>query len=341
MRYYTFSLATSVGPICRIGAEREGRLIDLNAACAALLADRGEPDAAEYADFLIPGDMVRFLERGEKAQRAAREALEFAAAEGGAGPGGGRLAYEFDEVRLLAPVPRPPVIRDASAFLGHVRYGKECVSGDRDIAAVAPDAPGPAMFYELPPYFHQSGATVAGPHDPIAKPRFTAQLDFEFELAVVVGRKGINLSAEEAAPFIAGYTIYNDVSARDVQFREMQLYLGPAKGKNFEGANILGPCLVTPDEVDPSNLRMIARVNGEVVVDDHSSGMFYTFPQIIEWISQEEYLYPGEVIASGTCDHGTCMTSKLKRWLEVGDVVELEVPGIGVLRNEVEAGPRA
>jgi 2-keto-4-pentenoate hydratase/2-oxohepta-3-ene-1,7-dioic acid hydratase in catechol pathway len=341
MRYYTFRVATPVGGADRLGAEQDGRLIDLNAACIALLADRGEPDAAEYADFLIPGDMVRFLERGDKAQRAAREALEFVGDGTFEGPCGARLAYGFAEVRVLAPVPRPPIIRDASAFLGHVRYGKECVSGDRDIAAVDPDAPGPAMFYELPPYFHQSGATVAGPGDPIVKPRFTAQLDFEFEFGVVIGRRGINISAAAAEDYIAGYTVYNDVSARDVQFREMQLYLGPAKGKNFEGANIMGPCLVTPDEIDPYNLRMIARVNGKMVTDDLSSGMHHKFPQLIEWMSQEEYLYPGDFVASGTCDHGTCMTSTLKRWLETGDVVELEIEGLGTLRNEVVESPRA
>ena len=344
MRYYTFSVVGPLGRAVRIGAEQGGKLVDLNAACAVMLEDRGEPDAVEYADFLVPPDMVSFLSRGDKAGRAVAESLGFLAARPGegavAGPGGRRIVYGFDEVRLLAPVPRPPVIRDASAFLGHVRFGKECVSGARDIADVPPDAPGPETFYKLPPYFHQSGATVAGPNDPIVKPRFTEQLDFEFEFGVYIGRKGINIPADQAPEYIAGYTVYNDVSARDVQFQEMQLYLGPAKGKNFEGANIMGPCLVTPDEIDADNLRMVARVNGEVVVDDHSSGMYHKFPRIIEFISQEEYLHPGDFIASGTCDHGTCMTSTLKRWLQVGDVVELEMEGIGIIRNEVVSSPR-
>jgi 2-keto-4-pentenoate hydratase/2-oxohepta-3-ene-1,7-dioic acid hydratase in catechol pathway len=343
MRYYTYAVVGPLGWAVRIGAEQGGRLVDLNAACAAFLAERGEPDAVEYADFLVPPDLVGYLSRGEKANRAVAESLEFIGEKAGEqmrGPGGRRVVFDFDEVRLLAPVPRPPVIRDASAFLGHVRFGKECVSGARDIADVAPGAPGPETFYKLPPYFHQSGATVAGPYDPIVKPRFTEQLDFEFEFGVYIGRRGINILESDAPGYIAGYTIYNDVSARDVQFQEMQLYLGPAKGKNFEGANIMGPCLVTPDEIDADNLRMVARVNGEVVVDDHSSGMYHKFPRIIEFISQEEYLYPGDFIASGTCDHGTCMTSTLKRWLQVGDVVELEMEGIGIIRNEVVSSPR-
>ena len=342
MRYYTFSIASPVGSLTRIGAEQDGRLVDLNAACAALFAHHGEPDAAEYAAFLVPPDMVGYLSRGDKARRAVDEALEFVAGgKAGPGPDGARLSYGFEEVRLLAPVPRPPLVRDASAFLGHVRFGRACVSGERSIADVPPDAPGPANFYKFPPYFHQSGAITAGPYDPIVKPRFTESLDFEFELGVYVGRKGINIAADDAEHYIAGITIYNDVSARDVQWQEMDLFLGPAKGKNFEGANIMGPCMVTLDEIDSGNLRMVARVNGEVVVDDHSSGMTHKFPRILEYISQEEYVYPGDFIASGTCDHGTCLTSTLQRWLQVGDVVELDVEGIGVIRNEVVPSPRA
>ncbi len=341
MKYYTFSIASPVGALTRIGAGQGGRLVDLNAACAALFAHQGEPDAGEYAGFLVPPDMVGYLSRGDKARRAVDEALEFVAEGVAEGPNGARLSYGFDEVRLLAPVPRPPLVRDASAFLGHVRFGRACVSGERSIADVPADAPGLANFYKFPPYFHQSGAITAGPYDPILKPAFTESLDFEFELGVYVGRKGINIPAADAERYIAGITIYNDVSARDVQWQEMDLFLGPAKGKNFEGANIMGPCMVTLDEIDCDNLRMVARVNGEVVVDDHSSGMTHKFPRILEYISQEEYVYPGDFIASGTCDHGTCLTSTLQRWLRVGDVVELEVEGIGVIRNEVVPSPRA
>ena len=226
--------------------------MDLNAACAALFAHLGEPDAAEYAGFLVPPDMVGYLSRGDKARRAVDGGAGVRGRRGGGtGPDGARLAYDFDEVRLLAPVPRPPLVRDASAFLGHVRFGRACVSGERSIADVPADAPAPANFYKFPPYFHQSGAITAGPYDPIVKPRFTEQLDFEFELGVYVGRKGINIPAAEAERYIAGITIYNDVSARDVQWQEMDLFLGPAKGKNFEGANIMGPCMVTLDEIDP------------------------------------------------------------------------------------------
>ncbi|OFW67502.1 MAG: hypothetical protein A2Z12_00300 [Actinobacteria bacterium RBG_16_68_21] len=324
MRYYTFQVGSPTGIATRIGADHDGSLVDLTAAAELALHDRGEPDWREYAAFLVPPDMVTYLERGEKSSRLVAESLPLAATAAASGeqlgPSGARLSYQLDEVRLLAPVPRPNIVWDSMVFHEHVKMGRPVI---------------PDVFFEWPPYFTQSGAIVAGPYDPIVKPRFTEQLDFELEFGLYIGRKGINITTEEAESYIAGFTIYNDVSARDVQFREMEMMLGPAKGKNFEGANIMGPCMVTPDEIDYDNLRMIARINGDVIVDDNSSAMYHKFPRIIEWISQEEWLYPGDFIASGTCDHGTCQMSTLKRWLEVGDVLEIEIPGIGLIRNQV------
>ncbi len=326
MKLYTFRVGTPLGPKVRIGAELDGRLVDLNSAAAFTFRDDGEPDWREYADFLVPPDMVRYLERGDKAKRAVETALGTVSAAGPdeADPAIGRLTYGFDEVGLMAPVPRPNIVWDSMVFLEHVKMGRP----------VIPDA-----FYDHPPYFTQSGAIVAGPFDPIVKPRFTEQLDFELEFGIYISKAGINIAVDEAEEHIAGFTIYNDVSARDVQFREMEMMLGPAKGKNFEGSNIMGPCLVTPDGLDYNNMRMVARINGDKVVDDNSSTMHYKFPEIISWISEEEMLYPGDFIASGTCDHGTGPMSDFPRWLEVGDVVEFEIEGIGIIRNEVVAAP--
>ena len=332
MRLYSFEVASPLGSIARIGAERDGALIDLNGAAAWWLHERGEPDAPDYAAFLVPPDMITFLSRGDKAMEAARETLEFTRAQGvtGAfrGPRGERIVYGFEDVHLMAPIPRPNLVWDAMVFLGHIQpyYAREGMEV-------------PEVFYDWPCYTTQSGTVVAGPYDPIFKPRYTEQLDFEVELGVYIGRKGINIAEGDAGRFIAGYTIFNDVSARDVQFREQALRLGPAKGKNFEHASIMGPCMVTPDEVDAANLRMIARVNGEVVTDDNSRDMYHGFGKIIERISEEEYLYPGDFMASGTTVHGSCMSSTLGRWLEVGDVVEVEIEGIGSIRNEVVPAP--
>jgi 2-keto-4-pentenoate hydratase/2-oxohepta-3-ene-1,7-dioic acid hydratase in catechol pathway len=322
MKLYTFRVPSPVGPLTRIGAGLEGRIVDLNLATAARLRDAGEPDWRDYADFLVPSDMITFLERGPKARKAAADAMSLVAAETELPPEVGRVIHDIGEVHLMAPVPRPNIVWDSMVFLEHVKMGRPVI---------------PDVFFEWPPYFAQSGAIVSGPHDPIVAPRFTEQLDFELEFGAYIGTAGINIAEEDAERHIAGFTIYNDVSARDVQFREMEMMLGPAKGKNFEGANIMGPCLVTPDELDPGDLRMVARINGEVVVDDHSSSMHYSFGRIVSWISEEQYLYPGDFIASGTCDHGTCQMSQLQRWLREGDVVEFEIEGIGVIRNQVVA----
>jgi 2-keto-4-pentenoate hydratase/2-oxohepta-3-ene-1,7-dioic acid hydratase in catechol pathway len=274
MKYYTFRVPSPIGDLERIGADLDGKLIDLNAAVASYFRDQGEPDPVEYAAYLVPPDMIGFLSRGDKAKAAVEASLDMVGRPVAAGDSAhhGRIVYDFDDVTLMAPVPRPNIVWDAMVFHEHVKMGRDVI---------------PDVFFENPPYFTQSGAIVAGPYDPILKPRFTEQLDFELEFGVIIGKKGINISVEDAEAHIAGFTIYNDLSARDVQFREMEMMLGPAKGKNFEHANIMGPCLVTPDELDYNNLRMVARINGEVVADDNSSAMYHKFPRIIEWISQE------------------------------------------------------
>jgi 2-keto-4-pentenoate hydratase/2-oxohepta-3-ene-1,7-dioic acid hydratase in catechol pathway len=324
MRYYTFEIPTPVGRLTRIGVEAGGGLVDMTSLAEIRLHDAAEPDWKEYARFLVPPDMITYLERGDKARRVVEEGLAMLAGGNVEGPDGARVLYDFEEVHLMAPIPRPNIVWDSMVFLEHVKMGRPVI---------------PDVFFEWPPYFTQSGAVVAGPHDPIVRPRFTKELDFECEFGAYIGKKGINIPEADAIGHIAGFTIYNDVSARDVQFREMEMMLGPAKGKNFEGSNIMGPCMVTPDEIDHTAMRMMVRVNGETVVDDNSSTMHHSFSRIVEWISEEEYLYPGDFIASGTCDHGTCQMSDLKRWLEDGDVVEIEIEGIGVIRNEVVAAP--
>jgi len=322
VRLFTFRIPSPIGPLVRIGAELDGRLVDLNRATGLLLRERGEPDWEAYAAFLVPPDMITYLERGEKAAQAARDALALVGTGAEVPDEVGRVLYDFGEVHVMAPIPRPNIVWDSMVFLEHVKMGRPVI---------------PDVFYEWPPYFAQSGAIVAGPFDPIVTPRFTEELDFELEFGAYIGRRGSNIAEADAARHIAGFTIYNDVSARDVQFREMEMMLGPAKGKNFEGSNIMGPCMVTPDEIDPGNLRMVARVNGETVVDDHSSSMHHSFGRIVSWISEEQMLHPGDFIASGTCDHGTGRMSELGRYLRVGDVVEFEIQGIGTIRNEVVA----
>jgi len=221
---------------------------------------------------------------------------------------------------LLAPLPRPASLRDFLGFETHVKAG-----------FARRGEPIPDAWYQMPVYYKGNPRSIIGPDADVHWPRYTEQLDYELELACVIGRKGRDVSVEEAPSYIAGYTIMNDWSARDIQRAEMSVRLGPAKAKDF--ATSLGPCLVTPDELDPRNLRMFARVSGEVWSEGNSGSAHWTFPQMIAHVSMGETIYPGDVFGSGTVGGGCGL--ELDRWLRPGDVVELEIQGIGVLRNRV------
>jgi 2-keto-4-pentenoate hydratase/2-oxohepta-3-ene-1,7-dioic acid hydratase in catechol pathway len=175
--------------------------------------------------------------------------------------------------------------------------------------------------------------TVIGPEEEIPWPAYTEKLDHELELAAIIGKRGKNISKETAFSYIFGYTIWNDVSARDVQVRELPVNMGPCKAKDWDGSNVLGPCIVTADEVNSGNLRMTVRVNGEVWGEDTSAHMHHTFADMIAYASQAQTLYPGEVFGSGTAAGGSGL--ELDRFLQEGDVVEMEIEGIGILRNRV------
>ena len=157
-------------------------------------------------------------------------------------------------------------------------------------------------------------------------------LDYELEFAAVIGQKGTNIAREAAWDYIAGYMVFNDVSARDIQSREMGGMLGPTKGKDMDTGNVFGPYLVTPDEFDPRHDHvMTARINQEEWSRGFTSMMNHDFADIIHYISQCETLYPGDVIGSGTVPTGCGI--ELKKFIQPGDVVELEVAGLGILKN--------
>jgi len=250
-------------------------------------------------DLGFDGDMVAFIEAG--APRGERR--------------------EVGEARLLAPL-RPRSLRDFLAFEGHLkgalgRLGREI----------------PDEWYEVPAYYKGMPDTVIGPEDEIPWPAWTERLDHELELAAVIGRRCRDVPASEAAEVIFGYTIWNDVSARDVQTRELPVGMGPGKAKDWDGSNVLGPCLVTADELDAGDLGMSVRVNGETWGRDTSASMHHTFADMIAYASRDQTLYPGEVFGSGTAAGGSGL--ELDRRLNPGDVVELEIEGIGTLRNRI------
>ncbi|MDE0538149.1 MAG: fumarylacetoacetate hydrolase family protein [Rhodospirillales bacterium] len=320
MKLVTFEVPSPAGPLRRIGAQSGDNIVDLNLAYAAYLQASGRTDRArEIADAMIPADMIEFFKGGELGRDAAEQALDFAASDAGADL---PLAHEPEDVTLLAPVPRPRSIRDTISFETHAK-NFEKRSGK----------PTPDLWYERPIYYKGNCDTVIGPGEDIVWPAYTEKLDYELEFGIYIGKTGKNIPAGEAGDHIAGYTIFNDISARDALQSEITMMLGPAKGKDMDTGNIFGPCVVTPDEIDAGNLKMEARINGEVWSEGNSSDMYWSFPQIIEFISQDETLHPGDFIGSGTIAFGC--GDELDRWIQRGDVIELEVEGIGVLRNQV------
>ncbi|HJU01567.1 MAG TPA: fumarylacetoacetate hydrolase family protein [Actinomycetes bacterium] len=239
--------------------------------------------------------------------------------------------------RLLAPVAEPPSIRDFYAFEQHVRTARA-----RRGREMHPD------WYELPVFYFSNPAAVLGPGDPVAAPPRSAELDYELEVACVLGRGGTNLRLEDADEVVAGFTVMNDWSARDIQRRELALSLGPAKGKDF--ATSLGPVLVTAAEFAPGGLRevpsavMTARVNGVEWSRADLDGMWWSFAELLAYASEAAPVARGDVLGSGTCGTGCILELSLVHgadrypYLKPGDEVELEVAGLGVLATAVEAG---
>ncbi len=299
------------------------RLIDFAAAYAGHL-ERTESgcDAQRLATQLFPPDMVLFLGSGRIGRRAAEEAIAEASTSGDAL--GARTSYAPGEVRLLAPIARPRVLRDFLTFEGHMHQAFKALGRTEPISP---------LWYEVPAYYKGDPDTVVGPDAIVPIPQYCEKFDFELELAIAIGRRGKNIAAAEADQYIAGYTIWNDFSARDQQMREGPLGMGPSKAKDFDGGNAVGPYLVTADEIDPANLAMTAHVNGERWTNSTSAGRQFSFAQLIAHVSQSETIYPGELWGSGTVTGGSGL--ELGRWLKPGDLVELTIEGIGTLRNRI------
>jgi 2-keto-4-pentenoate hydratase/2-oxohepta-3-ene-1,7-dioic acid hydratase in catechol pathway len=327
MKLVTFGVPTPVGQIRRIGAIHRNKIIDLNMGYTRYLSDKhGHIQAYELAAAMLPSDMIAFFRREKEGKDRAELTIDYVERYQGEGsllgPRGEKIVYEMNEVKLKAPVPRPNSLRDYITFEGHASF-----SGKKQLDK---------GWYEIPVCYKGNPDTVIGHDEIIPWPAFTDSLDYELEYGIYIGKEGKNIPREWAGEYIAGYTIFNDISARDIQLEEMLAGgLGPAKGKDTCG--VMGPCLVTPDEVDPKNLRMIARVNGEVWSDNSSGTAYWTWPQVIEFASMEETLYPGDFLGSGTVEGGCGM--ELNRWIQPGDTIELEVEGIGILRNRVGEKP--
>jgi 2-keto-4-pentenoate hydratase/2-oxohepta-3-ene-1,7-dioic acid hydratase in catechol pathway len=241
-----------------------------------------------------------------------------------------KFASPLRSLRLLSPLPVPPQVRDCLVFEQHLVNAQaqwEKMTGK-------PAAGVPDVWYQRPTWYKCNRFSFVGHEAEVVWPPYAELMDFECELACVIGRRGANIPANEARHHIFGLTIFNDFSARDVQVVERPLGMGPMKGKDFDTGNVLGPWIVTLDAIGvPPALNMEARVNGERWGGGNSRAMHHTFNDILAFISQSETLHPGEVIASGTVPTGCGL--ELGRFLQSGDVVELEIEKIGVLRNRI------
>ncbi len=227
--------------------------------------------------------------------------------------------WPLEVVRWLAPI-ECNSLKDFIAFEQHITTARSLRGAEV-----------PPAWYEMPVYYKGNHRSLMGHEQQLTWPRYSTKMDYELELACIIGKEGIDISEENAPGYIGGYTIMNDWSARDIQAQEGSVGLGPSKGKDFGTA--LGPWLVTPDEFNPLDARMTARINGELWSDGNIGSIHWSFPKMIAHTSMDEMIYPGDILGSGTVGGGCGL--ELDRWLQNGDVVELEVEGIGVLRNRV------
>jgi len=280
-------------------------------------------------------DMLALIEGGDDALDMAMEAVKSAPET---------AVVTRNEVTLKAPIQPPPQMRDCSCFELHLRQcyaaAREMRARAKGIEVVADTGPSEAeqrildLFAKQPIYYKANRFSVIGSEEAVVWPSYSRMMDFELEYGVYIKKAAKNVPVEQARDYIFGYTIYNDFSARDAQAVEMIGQLGPAKGKDFDTGNAMGPCIVTADEMpDPYDLTMIARVNGEEWGRGNSSTMHWKFEDLIAFISRSETLNPGEFLGSGTIGNGCGLEAQ--RFLKPGDEVELEVSGIGVLRNRI------
>lgn len=286
---------------------------------------------------VVDGRDVRVLRSGTRVIDLLAEGREGLHAAGEAASADPAEVVPLDSVSLLAPVPRPPSVRDFYAFEQHVRTARKLRGLDMD-----PD------WYELPVFYFSNPAAVMGPFADVAVPPGSSALDYELEVAAVVGRGGADLDPDTAEEHIAGFCVMNDWSARDIQRREMKLSMGPVKGKDF--ATTMGPFLVTPDEIEPYrkgrafDLTMTASVNGKEYSRASLADIYWSFGEMLAYASRGTEVVPGDVIGSGTCGTGCILELSLVHgedrypWLAPGDEVSLEVEHLGRITSKVVEG---
>ena len=327
MRFVTYQIDSKISKISRVGIlinfDQTEIVLDLNLSFASLLKEQGkEPKYLDYANFRIPHNMCDFMAGGDPSLEAAKETLEYIKIIGQnmKGPNGEKIIWSLEEVQICAPVPKPISFRDFLIHEGHKAAGAK-----RRNTSIDP------IWYELPSCYKGNRLSIIGPDENIVWPNYTEKLDYELELGMFIGKKGKDIKENEAMNHVFGFTVLNDFSARDIQINEMKNWLGPHKGKDF--CTSIGPCIITKDEFNPKDAIMTARVNGEEWSRGNTGDAFYSWGKMIEYASMEEELVPGEMFGSGTVATGC--GADLDKWIQPGDVIELEIEGIGILKNTV------
>ncbi|PTX53661.1 fumarylacetoacetate (FAA) hydrolase [Melghirimyces profundicolus] len=311
----------------RIGWVQDGHIVDVGFAQEWATLNKGLPITR-----VLPTDMLAFLESGEEGMEILFRVTDVLKGENPASleVEGEPVAIPLDAAELAAPLPGPRSFRDFYAFEQHVKTARA-----RRGLEMVPE------WYEIPVFYFSNPHSIVGPDAPVEKPPNTGELDYELEVAFVIGKGGRDIPAERALDHVAGFSVLNDWSARDLQRKEMKVGLGPAKGKDF--ATSVGPWLVTLDELedrrqgDRFDLTMTARVNGRELSRGNVGDLTHSFARMIEQASKNCTLLPGDLIGSGTVGTGCILElgTEVHRWLEPGDVVELEIEKLGVLKNRV------
>lgn len=287
-----------------------------------LLNDHYVVDMHEASNQQLPDNMLAFLDNHEDYMEKVKELSTIQINSKG--------VYPLSQVRITAPLPQPRSFRDFYAFEQHVKTAR----ANRGLEMIP-------EWYEIPVFYFSNHLAIKGPDDDISKPSACECLDYELEIACVIGKKGKNIKTEEAESYIFGYCILNDWSARDLQRKEMKVGLGPAKGKDF--ATSIGPYIVTKDELEPFrsgkgfDLKMEAKVNGILLSEGNMKDLHFSFAEMIERASDGVTLHPGELIGSGTVGTGCILElgNDVHRWLQPFDEVELEINKLGVLKNRI------
>jgi acylpyruvate hydrolase len=310
MKLVTYSWKGDVA----LGALAKERVVNLHRAYAAALRQAGDADELAVADLRVPGDLLGLLRGGEASMAAARCALQFVEDQGLANHAGSPC-YPLEEVDLLAPIERPGKV---------VCVGLNYRSHLAEIGEPTP---------EYPILFHKAATSLIGHRQSIVLPRISRQVDYEGELAVVIGRRGKNIPQQDALSYVAGYTCANDVSAHDLEFRTSQW----TSGKMLDTFCPLGPVLLTRDEMPaPGSLRLKTILNGQTVQKACTSDMVFSVPFLISYISSLATLEPGDLLLTGT-PAGIGCNQQPQVFLQPGDRVSVQIDGIGTLTNNVVA----